>query len=279
MKPVLEVSHIHFRYKKKVILKDISFCIHPGEFVAVIGPNGCGKTTLIKTILNSIQPETGMIRIMGHELSHLSNRALARYVAVVMQAINPAAMTVRQYVQLGRLPFFERYQFFETRKDEEIAEKYMRLTGVAPLADARINEISGGELQLASIARALTQEPTLLVLDEPTSHLDITHQARILELINTLKRDLSLTVLMVLHDLNLAAEYSDRLVLLNKQNGQVFSTGRPEAVLTESTIQTVYHTRVKIQPNPISKKPWIFLVNQQANENDPRIKRNEDKPL
>jgi iron complex transport system ATP-binding protein len=276
VKPVLEVSHISFRYKKKVILKDISFCVHPGEFVAVIGPNGCGKTTLIKTILNQIQPETGIIRIMDHELNRLSNKALARYVAVVMQTMNPAAMTVRQYVQLGRLPFFEKYQFFETRKDEEIAEKYMHLTGVAPLADARINEISGGELQLAAIARALTQEPTLLVLDEPTSHLDITHQAKILELINTLKQDLSLTVLMVLHDLNLAAEYSDRLVLLNKQNGQVFKTGRPEAVLTQSTIQTVYHTRVKIQPNPVSKKPWIFLVNQQAVENEPRTKKNEE---
>lgn len=264
MKPVLDVHKVSFRYKKQVILKDVSFCVHPGEFVAVIGPNGCGKTTLIKTIIKSIRPETGMIRIMGRELKTLSGKALARRVAVVMQAVNPAAMTVREYVLLGRLPFFEKYQFFETQKDVQIAEKYMRLTGLGALADARISEISGGELQLASIARALTQKPSLLILDEPTSHLDITHQSRILELINTLKKDLSLTVLMVLHDLNLAAEYSDRLVLLNKHDGRIFKTGRPEEVLTQNAIQTVYHTRVKIQPNPVSKKPWIFLVNQQA---------------
>ncbi|MBU1340169.1 MAG: ABC transporter ATP-binding protein [Proteobacteria bacterium] len=267
MKPVLEVSNLSFRYQKKLVLKDISFCVDPGEFVSVIGPNGCGKTTLIKTILNSIQPETGMIRIMGQELKTLSSNALARYVAVVMQTINPAAMTVKDYVQLGRLPFFKKYQFFETQGDVEIAEKYMQLTGVANLGESRINEISGGQLQLASIARALTQEPSLLVLDEPTSHLDITHQVRILELINTLKKELSLTVLMVLHDLNLAAEYSDRLVLLSKQEGRIFKTGKPEAVLTEASIQAVYDTRVKVRPNPVSQKPWVLLVNEQAMEN------------
>jgi len=264
VKPVLDVQDVCVQYKNKKVLKDISFAVHPGEFVAVIGPNGCGKTTLIKTILRTIMPAKGQIHIMGRALESLTSRELAGFVAVVLQTIHPAAMTVRDYVLLGRLPFFKKYQFFETRQDVAVAEKYMHLTGVAALADARVNEISGGELQLASIARALTQEPCLLILDEPTSHLDITHQARILELINTLKKELSLTILMVLHDLNLAAEYSDRLVLLDKHTGQVFKTGRPEAVLTQETIQAVYHTRVKIQPNPMSKKPWIFLVSQDA---------------
>jgi len=184
---------------------------------------------------------------------------------VVMQTINPAAMTVKDYVRLGRLPFFKKYQFFETSLDIEIAEKYMQLTGIANLAESRINEISGGELQLASIARALTQEPSLLVLDEPTSHLDITHQVCILELINNLKKELSLTVLMVLHDLNLAAEYSDRLVLMTGQGGKIFRTGTPEQVLTEEAIQKVYQTRVMVRPNPVSKKPWVFLVNSTNN--------------
>jgi len=271
VKNVLEVKNLNFRYKQELILKEICFSVSPGEFVSVIGPNGCGKTTLIKTILRSIVPETGTIHIQGQEVKTMSNKDLARHLAAVMQTIDPAAMTVRDYVQLGRLPFFEKYQFFETQKDVAIAQKYMELTGVASLADAKINEISGGERQLAAIARALTQEPALLVLDEPTAHLDITHQVRVLNLVNTLKKQLSLTILMVLHDLNLAAEYSDRLVLLDKKNGQIFKAGTPEAVLTEASIQKVYQTRVAVRPNPISNKPWVFLVNHQA-ENP-----NEDK--
>ena len=271
-KPVLEIQNLNFSYKQKIILKDICFSVFPGEFVSIIGPNGCGKTTLIKTILTSVVPRTGSIRILGQEVNTLSNKALARHLAVVMQTIDPAAMTVKDYVLLGRLPFFERYQFFESQKDLAIAQRYMELTGVADLAEARINEISGGERQLAAIARALTQEPTLLVLDEPTAHLDITHQVRVLNLVNTLKTQLSLTILMVLHDLNLAAEYSDRLVLLDKKNGQIFKAGTPEEVLTKTSIQAVYQTRVEVRPNPISQKPWMFLINphaQEGNINEP----------
>ncbi len=258
---MLEVRNLSFRYKQEIILKDINFCVAPGEFVSIIGPNGCGKTTLIKTILRSVVPETGTIHIQGQEVKTLANKALARHLAVVMQTIDPAAMTVKDYVLLGRLPFFERYQFFESKKDLAIAQRYMELTGIAGLSDAKINEISGGERQLAAIARALTQEPALLVLDEPTAHLDITHQVRVLNLVNTLKAQLSLTVLMVLHDLNLAAEYSDRLVLLDKKNGQIYKAGTPKEVLTQASIQAVYQTRVEVRPNPISSKPWVFLVN------------------
>ncbi len=263
-KNVLEIEQLNFRYKQEIILKNISFSVAPGEFVSVIGPNGCGKTTLIKTILRSILPETGSIHIQGQEVKTLSNKDLARHLAVVMQTIDPAAMTVMDYVLLGRLPFFERYQFFESQKDVVIAQKYMELTGIADLAEARINEISGGERQLAAIARALTQEPALLVLDEPTAHLDITHQVRVLNLVNTLKEQLSLTILMVLHDLNLAAEYSDRLVLLDKKNGQIYKAGTPEVVLTKASIQAVYQTEVEVRPNPISGKPWVFLINPNA---------------
>jgi len=273
MIPVLEVKDLSFRYQQELILQDISFSVNPGEFVAIIGPNGCGKTTLIKTILKSEIPDTGTIHIQGRELKTLTNKALAGHLAAVMQTIDPAAMTVRDYVQLGRLPFFAKYQFFETQNDIDIADKYMQLTGVAGIADARINEISGGERQLAAIARALTQEPALLVLDEPTSHLDITHQVRVLDLINTLKKELSLTVLMVLHDLNLAAEYSDRLVLLDKKDGRIFKAGVPETVLTEKAIQAVYKTPVKVRPNPVSDKPWVFLVNQHA------LKKNDTKTI
>jgi len=267
---MLEIKGLSFRYKHDFILREISFSLSRGEFMAIIGPNGCGKTTLVKTILRSVRPETGTIHIQGQEIKKLSGKTLARHVAAVMQAIDPVAMTVKDYVRLGRLPFFEKYQFFETRKDVAIAQKYMELTGIAHLSGAKINEISGGERQLAAIARALTQEPALLILDEPTAHLDITHQAGVLDLINTLKKELSLTILMVLHDLNLAAEYADRLVLLDKQNNNIYKTGTPEAVLTEASIKNVYNTRVKVRPNPISGKPWVFLINKPAVQ-DPSV--------
>lgn len=270
MTPILDIKNLGVRYKKTQVLKDISFQVFPGEFIAVIGPNGSGKTTLVNTILKSVIPENGSIHIQGKSVKTLSNSDLSRHLAAVMQSIDPVAMTVKAYVQLGRLPFFKPYQFFETPEDIDTAEKYMALTGIDHLADAKINEISGGERQLAAIARALTQETPLLVLDEPTAHLDITHQVRILDLITSLKTNLSLTILMVLHDLNLAGEFADRLVLLDKASHGIFSCGTPKAVLTRETIQQVYQTRVHVQPNPVTQSPWVFLVKDQTGENNNR---------
>ena len=260
--PILNVENLNFGYKDRQILKGVSFTVNPKEFFAIIGPNGCGKTTLIKTILKNETPDSGAIKILGKNLSRLSSRDLAHHMAAVLQTIDPAAMNVQDYVLLGRMPFFKRYQFFETRKDLDIAQKYMELTGIAHLADNKLTQISGGERQLCAIARALTQEPDLLVLDEPTSHLDITHQKRIMDLITALKKELGLTVLMVLHDLNLAAEYADRLILLSKTDRSIFSSGTPEDVLTRDHIQAVYQTQVQVNPNPITGKPWIFLINE-----------------
>lgn len=261
--PVLAVENLTFGYTEKKVLRNISFHIDPKEFVAVIGPNGCGKTTLIKTILKSETPDSGTIHILGKNLKEMKNIRLARHMAAVLQTIDPASMTVRDYVLLGRMPFFNKYQFFETKEDIRIAQDYMDMTGVSHLADERITQISGGERQLCAIARALTQQPDLLVLDEPTSHLDITHQKSILDLIHTLKQELSLTILMVLHDLNLAAEYADRLILLDRDLEGVFSIGRPEQVLTQENIRKVYQTPVNVRPNPVSGKPLIMVTRSE----------------
>jgi iron complex transport system ATP-binding protein len=179
-------------------------------------------------------------------------------VAVSSQLLDPVLTTVEEYILLGRLPYYRKYQFFETSKDETIVEKYMRLTDTFRLKESLMTELSGGERQLASIARALAQEPILLLLDEPTSHLDITHQAQIMELIGRLNRELGLTVLMVLHDLNLASEYCSRLLLLN--NGSIHKLGTPEEVLTYRTIEEVYKTVVLVKKNPLSGKPYVFLI-------------------
>ena len=269
MNTILQVNNLCLGYQKENILHDISFSVNRGEFISVIGPNGSGKTTLIKAISKYITPRQGAIYLNGENIQNLSGKELAKFIAVVMQSADPVAMSVEDYVLLGRLPFMEKFQFFESRKDIEIVTNYMALTDILKLKTSKMNEISGGERQLASIARALTQSPSLLVLDEPTSHLDITHQVQILDLISSLKQKLSLTVLMVLHDLNLAAEYSDRLILLNKpkvkhnlKSSTIYKTGTPDEVITESSILEVYNTRVLVRKNPVSNKPSVFLVSQ-----------------
>ena len=260
---ILEIENLALAYDKKSILEQVSFDVSPGELVSIIGPNGTGKTTLIKAVSRQLSLAGGEIRIQGESISTMNSRNLAGRMAVVMQNLEPVAMGVEEYILLGRLPFFKKFQFFETRNDLELAQKYMDLTHTRSLADKRMDQISGGERQLAAIARALTQEPALLLLDEPTSHLDITHQVQILDLIRSLTRQLNLAVLMVIHDMNLAAEYSDRLILLDKATGSVRATGTPDQVLTRENMEEVYRVPVRIQRHPVSGKPAVFPISGQ----------------
>ena len=170
---------------------------------------------------------------------------------------------------MGRLPYRESFRFFESENDLQLATKYMKVTGIYKHKDKYLSELSGGEQQLAAIAQALTQEPSLLLLDEPTSHLDICHQVQILNLIQELNQTLGLTVLMIVHDLNLASEYCNTLVMM--RNGEIFTMGSPHEVLTYSNIETVYSTPVITLNNPVSQRPAVFLVSkrmQNAQQND-----------
>jgi iron complex transport system ATP-binding protein len=171
-------------------------------------------------------------------------------------------MTVEEYVLMGRMPYRKQFQFFETANDIAVADKYIKLTGISELRDKNMNALSGGEQQLAGIARALTQEPQLLLLDEPTSHLDITHQVQILNLIRRLSDELKLTVLMIIHDLNLAGEYCDSLVMMQK--GTLRKKGTPHEVLNYMDIEAVYDTVVITRTNPVSGKPVVFLVSEKT---------------
>jgi len=192
----------------------------------------------------------------------MSLKEKAQNVAIVTQNIEVGSMTVEEYVLMGRIPYRSQFQFFETKEDISIANKYLELTGVTRLKDKYMNALSGGEQQLAGIARALTQEPELLLLDEPTSHLDITHQVQILNLIRRLSHDLGLTVLMIIHDLNLAGEYCDSLVMM--QEGRMRKMGTPTEVLNYADIEAVYDTVVVTRTNPISGKPVVFLVSEEV---------------
>ena len=249
-------------YSDKFNLKEISFELPRGSFAGIVGPNGSGKTTLFRGITGEIPLKSGEIRLHGKTFSSLKIREKARMLAIVNQNIETSDIGVEEYVLLGRTPYHSPFQFFETAEDYEIAEKYMRLTDVYRLKDKQMSELSGGEQQLVAIARALTQEPDLLLLDEPTSHLDITHQVQVLNLIQKLNEQLNLTVLMIIHDLNLAGEYCDHLILMKQ--GEVYATGAPNDVLTYETIEAVYNTVVITRTNPISGKPVVFLVSEKV---------------
>lgn len=265
MKEYLKLNKYVCGYASGFHLKEINLQIESGAFAGIIGPNGSGKSTLFKGISGDLKPMSGHIALNGENLSSLSLREKALKIAVVSQFADVTDVTVEDYVMMGRMPYRSNFQFFETKEDQAIAEKYMCLTDVYQFKDKPMSELSGGEQQLAAIARALTQEPELLLLDEPTSHLDISHQVQILNLIQQLNEELGLTILIIIHDLNLASEYCDYLIMMKE--GKVHIQGTPQQVLTYQTIEEVYNTVVITRENPISKKPVVFLVSDKIMKN------------
>ncbi|MDP8263112.1 MAG: ABC transporter ATP-binding protein [Candidatus Ancaeobacter aquaticus] len=261
MSTVLSVKNIECGYDA-FRLKDITFNVCKGEILGIIGPNGSGKTTLLRAISNELPLGKGSITLFDRDVTVLGHKERARQVAVVSQNQLIPAMTVEELVLLGRYPYNNSFQFYESKKDIEIAEHAMKITDTLKFKDRYLDQMSGGEKQLVYIARALAQEPRLLILDEPTTFLDITHQVTLLDLVRRLNREMGITVIMVLHDLNLAGEYCQRLVLMNE--GAVHITGNPDEVLDYQTIEEVYKTVVVVNKNPITNKPYVLIVPEEA---------------
>ncbi len=258
---MLEIRNLICGYDAKFLLQEINLKVEDGELIGIIGPNGSGKTTLLRAITKVLKPKKGEILLKGKNIWDMGFRELAREIAVVSQSSDASFMSVKEFVLLGRIPHYKKFQFFETKGDEEIARKYMTLTDTLRFENQPVGQISGGERQLAVIARAMAQEPELLLLDEPTAHLDITHQVAVLDLIRRLNKEFGLTVIMVLHDLNLAGEYCNRLILIN--DGQLHKMGEPAEVLTYEIIEEVYKTVVVVEENPISHKPYVLVVSEE----------------
>jgi iron complex transport system ATP-binding protein len=260
---MIRLENIQCGYGPKIVLDGIDLEVKKGEFVGIIGPNGSGKTTVLRAITRLIRPMHGKIYLDDKDIHKLTHKKIAQEIAVVSQTLPVTAMTVKEFVLLGRTPYYTNLQFFENRQDLIAADRAMTMTDSERLKDHYMSEMSGGEVQLAFIARAIAQEPSLLLLDEPTAHLDITHQVSILDLIKRLNRH-NLTVIIVLHDLNLASEYCDRLVLMD--SGRIKKTGTPEEVLTYKNIEEVYHTVVVVEKNPLSGKPFVLVVSEEVKE-------------
>lgn len=274
MRPsILQIQDLCCGYPK-FRLSDINIDVPKGSFAGIIGPNGSGKTTLFRAITGTLGLKSGKILLAEKNLRTFSLRQRAQSIAIVSQFIEAGDMSVEDYVLMGRIPYHSRFSFFETEEDYRITRKYMEMTDTWRFKDQLMSELSGGEQQLAGIARALAQQPELLLLDEPTSHLDITHQVHILNLLQQLNQEMGLSVLMVIHDLNLASEYCDRLILVNQ--GRIHTQGTPEDVLTFQNIEDVYNTVVVTQNNPLSGKPAIFLASGKVlKEIQEKLKNNQ----
>lgn len=254
---VIYTENISFRYTDKPVLENISFNVDRPCLLAVIGPNGSGKTTLLKMLDGTLFPETGRALVCGKDTRRFSRREMARLVAMVPQEVSPVfPFVAEEIVLMGRFPH-QGHRLFEDKKDYRIVYDAMEKTDALPFARRRFSELSAGERQRVLIARALAQEPEILLLDESTVYLDLKHQAQFLSLIRALTRDRGLTVVFVTHDINLAAQNADQILLL--YNGKKYAIGTPADVLTAKNIKEVYDVQVGIDLNPHNGSPRLTL--------------------
>jgi iron complex transport system ATP-binding protein len=253
----LEVQSLGLAYGNNVVVKNLTFQVMPGEMLGLIGPNGCGKSTIIKALSRIITPFSGKILLDGRNISQISRGDLARLLGVVPQIpLLPNAFTAFEVVLMGRNPHLGLLQY-EGEKDMSITWRAMERTATQSLAERRIDELSGGEIQRLVVARVLAQEPKSILLDEPTANLDISHQVEILDLIKNLCRKNNLTVVIALHDLNLASQYCDRLILINK--GRVHAQGSPKEVINSRNIKQVYGAEGCVYTHPVNGLPAVLL--------------------
>jgi iron complex transport system ATP-binding protein len=259
---MLDVKNVISGYAGKAVIKDVSFTAAEGEFIGIIGPNGAGKSTLMRTISRVLRPKSGSISIGAKDIFSMPQKDFARSVAFVSS--DPAIVfpfTGLEVVMMGRFPYLKMFGS-ESKEDIEAVERAVAATDCAAVISRPIDRLSAGERQRVLIAKALAQEPGLMLLDEPTSHLDISHQVQVLDILKGLSEK-KITVITVLHDLNLAAEYCDRLILID--DGVISSSGTPKEVLDYRMIERVYKTVVVVRENPVSGKPYVLLA--------PRLKK------
>jgi iron complex transport system ATP-binding protein len=252
----LKTQAITLAYGNKKVVEDITFQVMPGEIVGIVGPNGSGKSTIIKALSRVIAPHSGRVLINDRDISRIPRKELALLVGVVPQnPLLPSAFTAFDIVLMGRNPHLGLFQY-EGPRDIEITWQAMKQTSTQDLAERRISELSGGEIQCVVIARVLAQETEAILLDEPTANLDISRQIEILDLIKGLCQKNKLAVAMALHDLNLAVHYCDRLLLINK--GRVHTEGAPAEVITTQNLEEVYGSGNYIIAHPLSGLPVVL---------------------
>ena len=255
---ILRINDVSFRYSDRPVLQHISIQIRAGECIGLAGPNGSGKTTLLRLLARLLEPGSGSIEVDGQPLDKISRRQLARRIAYVPQDHHAGfAFSVLEVVLMGRTPFLNGFGF-ERPEDFAIAGRMMDLMDITHLRNHSVADLSGGERQRAFLARALAQQADILLLDEPNAHLDIAHQIAIFSILKSLRIEKQLTVIFVVHDLNLASLFGDRIALLHE--GKLAALGASHEVLTEDTIADVFSTEVTVDRHPVMDTPRVTVI-------------------
>lgn len=255
---MLSAIDLKVGYGEKIIVPNFSFDVRKGEMVSIIGPNGSGKSTVLKTLCRFLHQKEGTIYIEGDDMKSLNTKNIAKKMAALSQVNrSPEDITVEELIYYGRIPHKKWYEM-KNKKDDDIVKWAISETSLINFRNKKVINLSGGERQRVWIAMALAQEPKIILLDEPTTYLDICHQLEVMELIKRLNKELNLTVIMVLHDLGQAAKYSDKLVVLKK--GKTIAIGSPRDILTEKLVREVYNVETCIRTDVITNELIIYPI-------------------
>lgn len=249
-------KNVSVGYRNKTVLSDLTLDVPQRRIVTVIGQNGCGKSTLLKTVSKAVTPKSGAVLYRDRALRDYSPKKLAQRIAYLAQVHeSPPDIDVRTLVSYGRFP----YSVFGrglTASDKEVIDRALAMTGLTDLGDRILSTLSGGERQRAWIAMTVAQEPEVLILDEPTTYLDVSYQIEVLELVRRLNRELGITIVMVLHDINLAARYSDLLAVI--RGGGLYALGKPSDIITEQNLRDIFEIEAAVYTDPIHGCP-LFI--------------------
>jgi iron complex transport system ATP-binding protein len=256
--PVLVGKGLHLTYDSVVVTEDLDVSIPRGEITMIIGPNGCGKSTLLKALSRMLRPQRGTVLLDGTDIHREPTKTVARRLGLLPQGpVAPEGITVADLVSRGRYPY-QRLVRQWSRDDEVVVNEAMAATGVTQFAYRAVDELSGGERQRVWLAMVLAQQTQTLLLDEPTTYLDLAHQVEVLDLVTDLNRQRGTTVAIVLHDLNLAARYADNVIAM--KGGAVVAVGAPQEVVTEGLVRTVFGLESRVIPDPVSGTPLIIPI-------------------
>ncbi|NBD32317.1 MAG: ATP-binding cassette domain-containing protein [Cyanobacteria bacterium] len=261
----LETQHLTLSYDGTPIIHDLDLGIPSEKITTLVGPNGCGKSTLLRGLARLLKPRRGTVYLDGAVISQLSTKGVAKRLGILPQsAIAPEGLTVRDLVAQGRYPYQNWFQQW-SQEDEKMVSWALELSGMTEFAERPLDNLSGGQRQRAWVAMALAQNTEILLLDEPTTFLDLAHQIDILDLLSELNETQGRTIVMVLHDLNQAARYADHLVVM--QEGQIYDYGTPEKVMTETMVAHVFGVEARIVPDPVLGTPMCIPLSRQSQSN------------
>lgn len=254
---MLKTHNLACGYKNKPVLENINLQVNKGKIVGIIGPNGSGKSTLVKTIATILPKQYGEILYAKKNIHNFTKTQLAKEITLLKQTSALPAFSVIDFVMTGRIPYRKKFALSQTKEDLKIVLESLEFTNATHLKDTLITNLSGGEQQLCKIAKALAQEPNLLIMDEPNTGLDISHQIQIMELMRKLNKERGLTIIMVLHDLNLASRYCHQLALIHKQS--LYKFGTPTEVITCQNIKAVYNAEISIEKHNKNGAPYVVI--------------------